>query len=174
MYGKVRLYLARSMTGRVKEDVVAEALKDKEYLETAGFEVLCPVISEKVEPTKQVLLSSKAKMDEYWPRDKAMIRAAHLVLDMTPAMKSEGVAHELGYARYHLWKPVVRVYSDGKLPVKSSVAYYEDDFIASSLLEAVGYIHSTHGTLLRRFKWRFAMYSRCLLKAWYYKLREWK
>lgn len=170
----VRIYCARSMTGRVKEDVVAEAQKDKEYLEKAGFEVLCPVIAEKVEPTKQVLLSSKEKMNEYWPRDKWMIRQAHVVFDMTPAMKSEGVAHEIGYARYSLWKPVIRVYVDGKLPVKSSVAFFEDDHIADSLVDAIAYVYREHGTFLRRLKWRLSLLNRCLLKWIGYQIGEFK
>ncbi|SRR5229473_4710026 len=165
----VSIYCARSMTGRVKEEVVNEAKADKEFLEKAGFTVFCPVVAENVQPTKQVLLSSKKAMDEYWPRDKKMIEDSHVLFDMTPERKSEGVAHELGYARYFLYRPVVRVYREGKLPVPSSVAYFEDDHITDSLLGAIEYTLRMHGTLAKRLKWRFNLYVRCLpkmVKCW--------
>lgn len=169
----LKVYAARSMTGRVKEEIVLEAKNDKLAMEKAGIEVLCPVISEEVKPTKEVLLSSKKAMDAYWPRDKQMIREANLVFDMTPERKSEGVAHEIGYARYFLWKPVFRIYTDGKLPVPSSVAYFEDDFICTSLDEAIAEAVKTHGTRWKRFVWRLGIYRKSWLRATKYKLQEW-
>lgn len=170
----IKIYAARSMTGRVKEHVVAEAKQDKEFLERAGFQVLCPVSAEGVQPTKQVLLSSKKAMDSFWPRDKQMIRESHVVFDMTPSFNSEGVKHELGYARYALWKPVVRIFPIGKLPPRSSVAFYEDDCLCDSLLEAVEYVYRVHGTKLKRFNWRIKMLNRCLLKWLWYQIGEFK
>ena len=168
----IKCYTARGMTGRVKEEVVKEATADKEFLEKAGFQVLCPVISEGVKPTQQILISSKKAMDEYWPRDKQLIREAHVILDMSPHMNSEGVKHELGYARYSLWKPVIRVFPSGKLPLKSSVAHFEDDFICDSLLEAVEYAHRIHGTRKKRLKWRLKMLNRCLPKWLWFQIKE--
>lgn len=169
---KIRLYLARGMTGRIKEEVVAEAVSDKEFLEKAGFTVLCPVMEEGVESTKQVLRSSRQLMETYWPRDKAMIREAHIVLDMTPHLNSEGVKHEVGYARYNLWKPVVRVFPTGKLPIKSSVSHFEDDAVVDSIVEAVEYILRVHGTRWKRLKWRMKMLNKSLPKWIYYQLQE--
>lgn len=162
------------MTGRIKEEVVAEAVREKKWLEDAGFEVLCPVVVENVEPTKQTLLSSKKAMTVFWPRDKAMIREANLVFDMTPGMKSEGVAHEIGYSRYALWKPVVRVYPTGKLPPRSSVAYFEDDVVCDSLEEAIEYAYRVHGTFLKRLKWRLDMLNRSFPKWVIHQLQEFK
>ena len=162
------------MTGRVKEEVVAEATADKEMLEKAGFTVLCPVIAECVPSTKQILMSSKKAMDEYWPRDKEMIREANLVFDMSPGMNSEGVKHEIGYARYCLWKPVVRVFPSGKLPTKSSVAYFEDDIVCDSLIEAIEYSLRVHGTFWKRATWRLNMLNRSLLKWIWYQIGEFK
>ncbi len=150
----INLYLARSMSGRVKEEVVSEAQSDKQFFESAGFKVLCPVIAENVKPTQEKLIASKKAMDQYWPRDKEMIREAHLVLDMTPGLKSEGVSHEIGYARYTLWKPVIRVYEEGKLPIKSSVAWFEDDCIVDDKRLVIEYILRVHGTFYKRLKWR--------------------
>ena len=168
----IKLYLARGMTGRIKEDVVQEAFLDKDFLEKAGFTVLCPVMEEGVEPTKQVLRSSRQLMETYWPRDKAMIREAHIVLDMTPHLNSEGVKHEVGYARYSLWKPVVRVFPTGKLPIKSSVAHFEDDAVVDSQIEAIEYILREHGTRWKRFIWRIKMLNRCLPKWLKYQFQE--
>lgn len=169
----LKIYVARSMTGRVKEEVVWEAKRDKASMEAAGLTVLCPVIAEEVKPTKEVLLSSKKAMDLYWPRDKQMIRESNILFDMTPERKSEGVAHEIGYARYHLWKPVFRVYTDGKLPTASSVAYFEDDFICASLDEAIAEAIKVHGTRWKRFQWRVSIYRKSWLKAMKHRLQEW-
>ncbi len=170
----IKIYAARSMTGRIKEDVVNEAQRDKEFFEKAGFIVLCPVIAENVQSTKEVLRSSKKAMDVFWKRDKEMIREANVVLDMTPSLKSEGVSHELGYARYALWKPIIRVYEDGKMPIKSSVAWYEDDAIVDSKLLAVEYLLRKHGTVLKRINWRLKMLNKSLLKWIWFQIGEFK
>lgn len=170
----ITVYNARSMTGRVKEEVVAEAKADKEFLEKAGFTVLCPVEKEEVPATKQVLLSSRKAMEEYWPKDKKMIEQCDVLFDLTPERKSEGVAHEIGYARYFLYRPVIRIYRGGKLPVPSSVAYFEDDYVTDSLIDAVEYTLRVHGTRWKRIKWRLALYNRCLpkmIRVWF---ESWK
>src|SRR5690349_2826533 len=112
----IRLYLARAMSLRVKEDVVKEANSDKEFFEKAGFEVNCPVEKEKIPATKQVLLASKKALQTYWPQDKRLIRESHVFVDMSPTFNSEGVKHELAYARFCLWKPVIRIFPTGQLP----------------------------------------------------------
>ena len=170
----IKIYTARAMTGRIKEEVVKEALQTKEWLEKAGFVVLDPVSAEGVQPTQQRLLSSKKQMDSFWPRDKEMIREANIIFDMTPGLKSEGVAHELGYARYCLWKPVVRIYPTGQFPPKSSVAYYEDDSVVDSLEFAIEYVLRVHGTFWKRLQWRLRMLNRCLFKWTIYQLHEFK
>ncbi len=170
----MKIYLARSMSGRVKQEVVNDATADKNFLEQAGFSVLCPVVTEGVENTKDVLQASKSDMMTFWTRDKEMIREANIVFDMSPNRKSEGVAHELGYARYSLWKPVVRVYPVGKLPPSASVAFFEDDYICDTLVEAIEYSLRVHGTFYKRVKWRANMLNRCLLKWIINQVKEWK
>lgn len=170
----MKIYLARGMTGRIKEEVVLEAQADKQFLEQAGFIVLDPVSSEGVKAEKVPLQSSKKEMDVFWKRDKEMIREAHLVFDMTPHLNSEGCKHELGYARYFLFKPIVRVFPEGRLPAEGSVAFYEDDAVVDSLLEAIEYAYRVHGSWWKRLKWRVALYNRCWLRSIVYKLREWK
>lgn len=170
----VKVYLARAMSHRIKEEVVAESKADKEFLEKAGFEVLCPVSKENVPATKQILLSSRKSMENYWPEDKRMIRESHVIFDMSPNFNSEGVKHEIGYARYCLWKPVIRIFTSGQLPLSSSVARFEDDFICDSLIEAVEYTLRVHGSLSKRFNWRMKMLLRCLPKWIWYQLGEFK
>lgn len=167
-------YVARAMTGRIKEEVVKEAKSDKEFLERAGFKVLCPVSEEGVEPTKQVLRSSKQAMDRYWGRDKQMIREAHIVFNMSPDQPSLGVIREHGYARYTLWKKVISVFPDGKLPTRAAICHYEDDYVTDSLLDAIGEAYRTHGSLLKRVTWRIKMLNRCLPKWIWNQIREFK
>lgn len=169
----MKAYLARAMTGRVKKEVVVEAMAQKIFCEYLGIEVLDPVSEEGVVPSTELLMSSYEEMVKYWKRDKEMIREAHVVFDMTPNMKSEGVSHEIGYARYALYKPVIRVYLDGMVPPKSSIARFEDDYLAVSLPDAIQYSERMYGTRFKRFKWRLSMYARCWTKMFLYRTKEW-
>lgn len=167
-----KCYVARAMTGRIKEEVVAEALRDKAILEKAGFTVLCPVVEESVPATKEVLRSSKKAMDLYWPRDKAMIREADVIFNMSPHLPSLGVIREHGYARYYLWKKVISVFPKGALPIKSAVCYYEDDFVTDNLDFAIANALQTHKTRYLRFQWRIRFWFKAMLKDNWIKLKE--
>ena len=170
----LKIYLARSMSGRIKEEVVYEARLDRDVLEFFDIQPLCPVAEEKVRAEFAKLQSTPEQMMTFWPRDKKMIEESNVLFDMSPQMKSEGVAHEIGYARYFLYKPVIRVYKGGNVPPKSSVAFFEDDYIADSLLDAILYVKKTHGTLLKRLLWRLNLYRRCLpkmIRVWF---QAWK
>jgi hypothetical protein len=169
---KIKIYPCRGMTGRIKEDVVKEARRDKEFMEKAGIEVLCPVLKEKVAATKAILSSDLKHMLIYWPQDKKMIREAHVVFDMTPQLNSEGVKHEIGYARYHLWKKVIRIYPAGQIPPSSSIAAMEDDYLTDNLIDAIGEAYRTHGSWLKRAIWRLKIYKRSWLKAKWYRMLE--
>lgn len=170
----LKVYAARGMSNRVKEEVVNEAAADRAVMAGYGLLILDPVASEGVEPTKEVLRSSKKAMDTYWGRDKAMIREANVVFDLTPHLNSEGVKHEIGYARYALWKPVIRVFPKGQLPFQSSVSRYEDDAIFDDLHEAVKYALEKFGTWQKRFKWRISLLLRCLPRWIMFQIMEWK
>jgi hypothetical protein len=170
----IKVYCARAMTNRIEAEVVAEARRDKAFLELAGLTVLDPVAEEKVKPTGNKLVSNKAKMDKYWPRDKQMIREANVLLDMSPNVPSMGVIREHGYARYHLWKKVVSVFPKGQVPPEWSVCQYEDDYVTDDLRDAVMEIYRTHGTLWKRLKWRAGIYWRSWPKAKWHRMGEWK
>ena len=170
------VYTARGMTGRKAKDVYFEAKRDKKYLEKHGFVVLDPVAEEGVKPKKQAIKTTYRQLVKFWNRDKEMIRTANVLFDMTPWLKSEGVSHEIAYARYHLWKPVVRVYDPEKNPRPSagSVAYFEDDLLARDIDHAIYESEKRWGTWYKRVIWRAMVYNRCLIKALWYRLKEWK
>lgn len=168
------IYLARGMSNRPRKLVYKEALRDRTMLRFHGITPNCPVEKEQVSNTTGTLMASKTQMDKFWSADKKLIREAHVLFDMTPDLKSEGVAHELGYARYFLFKPIVRVYSEGKMPAASSIAFYEADLVVDSLEEAIKIAKQRWGTLFKRFNWRIKMYRKSLLKAIFHKLGEWK
>ncbi len=171
---KIRVYVARAMSGRPAAEVVAEAKRDKKFLEAAGFEVLDPVSEEGVKASKKPIQSSKSAMDKYWKRDKEMIRQSDALLNMSPHLPSMGVIREHGYARYGLWKKTVTVFPFGQIPPAGAVCHYEDDYVTDNILDAVVEIYRTHGTLFKRLKWRLAMYNRCWLRALLHKAGEWK
>lgn len=169
----MKIYLARSMSFRPKEDVVKEAELDAKFLEAAGFEVLCPVRKEKVKASKDVLIASKDQMKQYWPEDKRLIRESHILFHMSPHLNSAGAWQEVGYKRYHLQGPVVHVYPLGKLPPEGAVPRLENDYVCDSLEEAIEYSLRVHGTFWKRTKWRLAKLNRCFLKSFKYQLKEW-
>ena len=165
----MRVYCAKRMTGVPGRILVAEAKRTRSVLSKHGITALDPVLAEKVKRTYRPLHNSFSKLKEYWRRDKILIQQAHVILDCTPQYNSEGVKHEIGYARYFLWKPVVRIYPD----LGPSVARIEDDFIAGSLDEAADMMQEKWGTWWKRFKWRLLLVNRCLPKFLWLQLREW-
>lgn len=170
----ISVYLARGMSGRNKAEVVKEAKTDKAFFEAAGIKVLCPVEKEHVKAENKKLEATVEAMQNYWPADKAMIREASAVIDMTPHLNSEGSKHEIGYARFHLWKPVLRVFPLGKLPSSSSVAFFEDDVVVDSKEEAIEWLYRVYGTPSKRFLWKIRLLNRCFVKflliriAWFF------
>ena len=169
-----RIYTAAKMTGRDKKEMVETSLKNKKIFEAYGIEVLDPILEEHVKPTKGILIDTPVSLlKDYWKRDKEMIRHAHVLVDTTPEEKSEGSAHEIGYARYALWKPVVRMYSGPTKPL-SMIVYFEDDIIVHSPEEAAIQIQKFWGSWLKRALWRIGMLNRCLPRWIIYQIREWK
>jgi hypothetical protein len=170
----LKIYCAARMTGRDKREMVEMALANKKIFESFGITVLDPILEEHVKPTKGLLIDTPlALVKGYWKRDKQMIRESHVIIDTTPGEKSEGVAHEIGYGRYFLWKPIVRLYKSDEKP-GSAIVYFEDDLVVHSVEEAAIQIQKYWGTWFKRAMWRTAMYKRSWLKACWYKLLEWK
>lgn len=169
----LRVYTAKAMTGRSGEELVRESFYVGQVLSDHKIEVLDPVACEGVKDTPKPTQASFEDLTVFWKRDKEMIRHAHVIFDITPEKKSEGVAHEIGYARYFLYKPVVRIYMNGGMPTRASVAYFEDDLLCGSLEEACVVSKELWGTWWKRFIWRLRLYNRCYVKSFKYRLEEW-
>lgn len=170
---QLTVYTARSMTGRINSEVFEESKEERDFLRKAGFNVLCPIEAENIKNNNKILLATKSQINEFWPRDKEMIRESHILFHMTPHLRSDGAWHEVGYMRYHLQGPVVHIYPAGKLPPEIAVSYLEDDYVCDSLEEAIEYTLREHGTFLKRTLWRLSKLNRCLLKSIYYQAKEW-
>lgn len=170
---KVKVYLAQKMTGRPAEEVIKLSLLAQAVFGIRnGFECLDPVEAEGVQSTGAPINNTARDIRRFWARDKQMIRDSHVVVDLTPDMKSEGVAHELGFARYYLWKPVLRVYT-GSL-VGFGIHTIEDDGVCLSIDEAARVIKRFWGTPWKRAIWRTKMYLRCLPQFLVDHIKEWK
>lgn len=165
----VSIYSARSMTGRVQKDVVEESQQDRLTFEEHGIKVFCPVQAEHIKPANKKLLSTKEQMDIYWFRDKKMIRHADVFVDCTPHLKSQGVEREAGYARYFLFKPIVRIFPADKLPAPGNICFYEDDLIVTDIDDAAKQIKDLWGTPRKRLQWKLSLVKRCILN--YLKVR---
>lgn len=168
------VYVAQPMTGFTQEEAYALALKAKTILEKYGITVLSPIFDTGIQPAKKKIksLPSKNFLKE-WKKDKELIRRSHILLDIVAEAKSEGVAHEIAYARYFLWKPVVRV-SEKYVKKGCSVAFYEDDLIVASIEEAAKTMKKKWGTYDLRKQWRVKMLRRSLPKFVRYQIEEFK
>lgn len=157
-YPKIKIYVAHAMTGRYKDELVNEALLAKAYLENRGYEVLDPILAEGIERVHE-LLGPTDELEKHWKRDKMMIREADILLDFNTMGKSDGANKEVGYARYCLWKPVVRVWSGPG----GAISRLEDDVIVPTLAEAVAVIEERYGNYEKLGLWREEMWGRCFV-----------
>jgi nucleoside 2-deoxyribosyltransferase len=151
---KIKVYVAHAMTGKMQDELCREAELTKRVLENYGFEVLDPIIAEGVKDVHEPLIQvSSEQLEGYWRRDKEMIKEA----DYMGCNKSDGVAKELGYARFCLWKPVVRVFPNCGI----NVSRIEDDVITSTLNDAIGIMLNRFGSYEKLRVWREDIWNRC-------------
>ena len=177
----VRAYTARSMTGEKWESLILRARYDQGFLFACNIEAIDPVLAEvaSMDSIQSGVVgegkwSNPEELAVHWARDKKLIRRAHVLIDFSPEAKSEGISHEIGYARYALWMPVIRVYPRWAAVPSYSVALFEDDVVVGSIESAVQAIHDRWGTWWKRAKWRAAMYLRSYPKYCWRKLGMWK
>lgn len=169
----MRVYAAGAMTGLSGEELVDRSILVGQVLSDYKIEVLDPVCAEGVKASSKPTKATYKELAVYWRRDKELIRQAHVIFDITPDRKSEGVAHEIGYGRYFLYKPIVRVYMNGGKPSKGSVVFFEDDVLCDSLEEACRISLKLWGTPWKRLVWKLDQLNRCLIKSILYKGKEW-
>lgn len=168
----VKAYLAHKMTGRTGVELVVESAIAQAACVRYGVTALDPVVFEGVEASGQVVSGGDPKvLKKLWKRDKQMIREAHVLIDLTGNLKSEGVLHEIGYARYYLWKPVVRVIKGYSGP---TISDFEDDGIVGSFSEAAELVQRRWGTWPKRVIWRAKFIPKALVKWAFYQLQGWR
>jgi hypothetical protein len=153
-----RVYLGQQMTGIRHDLIYRRNFYCTKVMEKHGIMVLSPVTAEGVKPNKKKLNQpSQEQLTMFWKKDKWLIRHSHVLLDITGPSKSQGLLHEIGYARYHLFKPIVRI-----MKVQGpSVAIEEDDLLVKSVEEAAKLIVKEFGTPLKRLIWKFRLFGRC-------------
>ncbi len=155
---KIKVYVAHAMTGKMQDELVREAEYTTTQLEAYGFEVLDPITEEGVKEVHEPLVQvSQEQLARFWKRDKEMIKEADIVLDYMACNKSDGVAKELAYARFCLWKPVVRVFPNCGI----NISRIEDDVIVNDLPSAIAVIHEKYGTYAKLQAWRESIWNRC-------------
>lgn len=166
-------YVAHAITGRSGKDLRQESDITQIVLNRHGINVIDPVLEEKIPATDEAVPN---RPDEdgltIWRGDEAAIRKAHVLIDITPEMKSEGVLWEICYARFFLWKPVIRVYKPGSSPHMATI--FKGDAIAFSLEEAASIINERWGTRKKRVHWRLGMLKRSIPKFLKYQYGEFK
>lgn len=152
----MRIYFIAAMTGRTGQELVEQARNTAFLCWCFNVEALDPIMAEEVEAIDKPLSNGGELLKQYWARDKAMIREAHVVIDRTAWMKSEGSAHEGGYTKYHLHKPILRVFPG----LKESVARLEDDLIVETEEEAIQLAVKIWGTSTKRLKWKWMIFKK--------------
>ena len=179
MFDKLIVYVAHGMTGLPWNEVKANSERVQNLLESYGIEVIDPINIENDSVSNSISTDKSAipnRPDDggkkAWYSDKAGIRKAHVLLDITPEMKSEGVLRELGYARFYLFKPTIRMYAPKSNP--HMITIFEDDAVVRSLEEAVEVMLDRWGTWPKRIMWRIKMLSRSLPKFIWRQIMEFK
>lgn len=159
----ISAYTCQAMTGRMCDEMIVEARMLERMLGNHGIRLLNPVLAELAYiPNEHVTLPnvSPELLEQFWKSDKKMIREADVVLDYMTHNKSDGSNNEIGYNRFCLWKPTVRVWNGpGAL-----ISRMEYEVIVPTLLEAVQVIQEKWGTYEKLGQWREEMLRRSFPK----------
>jgi len=154
---KIKVYVAHAMTGKMKDELVREAEYTTRQLQAYGFEVLDPIVAENIQDVHEPLVQLDSEtLERHWRRDKEMLKEADLMLDFNACNKSDGVAKELGYTRFCLWKPVIRVFPNCGI----NISRIEDDVIVETLPEAIQIMNEKYGSFVKLHMWRQKMLDR--------------
>lgn len=149
------------MTGRYCDEMLREAEMLQRVLTNYNIRILNPVLEEGIPDVHELLDNvHPGKLSEFWRRDKEMIRESDVVIDYLTMNKSDGSNKEVGYNRFCLWKPTIRVW-DG---AGGLISRLEDDVVVPNLLDAVTLIQEKWGTYEKLGQWRAEMLQRCYPK----------
>lgn len=166
----LRAYFSHGMTGRNPNLVLLESDSARLMADIiGGIELIDPVVIEGIQPGAAPIQASQEQLNnDFWKRDKFEIRRSHVVITNENQKYSHGVVHEIGYARYFLYKPVIRVWPG----LGPSVTWTESDYVAPNLYAALQFAKDNFGTWQKRLLWRLKLLAK-LPKAVLYKGMEW-
>lgn len=159
----ITAYTCQTMTGRMCDEMIVEARMLERTLNNHGIRILNPVLSElDIIPNEHIVLPhcSNELLEKVWKQDKVMIREADIIIDYKTHNKSDGSNTEIGYNRFCLWKPTIRVW-DGPGALISRMEY---EFVVPNLQEALRVIEENFSTYEQLKTWRLSMLSRCYPK----------
>lgn len=157
----ISAYTCQRMTGRYCDEMLREAEMLSRVGLNYGVNVLNPVLEEGIPDVHEVLDNvHPGKLEQFWHRDKEMIRESDIVIDYMTMNKSDGSNKEVAYNRFCLWKPTVRVW-DGK---GGLISRLEDDIVVGSYVEALQLATERWGTYEKLKQWRIEMIVRCYPK----------
>lgn len=155
---QIKAYSSQRMTGRMCDEMLREAEMLKRVLTNYNIQILNPVLEEHIPDVHELLDNvHPGTLETFWKRDKEMIRESDVVIDYMTMNKSDGSNKEVGYNRWCLWKPTIRVW-DGAGGLISRI---EDDIVVPNLMDAVTLINERWGTYEKLKEWRKEMLTRC-------------
>jgi hypothetical protein len=157
----IKAYTSQRMTGHHCDEMLVEAQMLVRVLGNYGITALNPVLEENI-PKEHILLPNVAPetLEKFWHRDKQMIRESDILIDYLTQNMSDGSNNEVGYNRWCLWKPTIRVWN-GK---GALISRMEDDIVVPTLLDAITLINEKFGTYEQLGQWRTEMLERSFPK----------
>lgn len=159
----ITAYTCQAMTNRMCDEMIVEARMLERVLGNHGIRILNPVLSElDIIPNEHIILPHcpPEVLERVWKQDKSMIRESDIIIDYKTHNKSDGSNNELGYNRFCLWKPTIRVW-DGPGALISRMEY---EFVVPNIQEAMRVIKENFGTYEQLKAWRLEMLGRCYPK----------
>lgn len=159
----IKAYTCQGMTNKYCDEMIVEARMLERVLGNYGITILNPVLAELAYiPNEHILLPNVPPdlLEQFWKMDKAMIRESDIVIDYKTQNKSDGSNNEVGYNRFGLWKPTIRVWEGpGAL-----ISRMEHDIIVPTLIDAVTLIQEKFGDYQKLGAWREEMLKRSFPK----------
>jgi hypothetical protein len=147
----VSAYLCQPMTGLSRKEIFDRNERASKLFGSYGIKLNSPVSKENIIPSKKILKQiSDEALRYYWKEDKDLIRKSHILIDLAGWTESEGVKFEIGFARYALFLPIIRIHPT----LGISVGRIEVDDVYETEKEAAEAIIRKYGTRFRRICWR--------------------
>lgn len=150
---RLKVYLACAMTNRFCDEILADSKKAKEEFSKYGIDVWSPAIEEGI-PDKHVKLTSISKEDlmAKWEIDKKEgLQSCHVMYISSGDTGSRGVGQERGYARWYLWRPVVRKHEGEHY---FSITDIEEDGSVTSHRLAAAYVNKNWNSRSKWVMWK--------------------